>query len=130
MNKDVIPFIPASFGSFVGLLFTFGVLGIVIHVVQPYQTWCWQVVMAFAGQKRWDEKIRVPHLEMLGFLGDSFLSRGAARFPIKTLVQMFLVSREICRARMVIGYPGWHAPVTSIQNHEKSKVVKLPTSQL
>jgi len=75
MNKDVIPFIPARFGSFVGLVFIFGILGIVIHVVQLYQTWCWQVVIAMAGQKRWDSKIRVPRLEMLRFLGNSFLGQ-------------------------------------------------------
>jgi hypothetical protein len=57
VNKDVIPFIPASFRSFVALVFTFGILGIVLHVFQLYQTWFWQVVMAFAGQKRWDVKI-------------------------------------------------------------------------
>jgi len=68
MNKDVISFIPANFGSFVGLSFIFGVLGLVIHVVQLYQTCCWQVVMALVGQKRRDGKIRVPRL-------DSFLSR-------------------------------------------------------
>jgi hypothetical protein len=72
MNKDVIPFIPASFGSFVGLVFTFGVLGIVIHIVQQYhQTWCWQVVMALAGQMPWDRKIRGPRLEVLRSSSDS-----------------------------------------------------------
>jgi len=76
MNKDVIPFIPASFGSFMGLVFTFGVLGIVIHIVHLYhQTWCWQVVMALAGQMRWDRKIRGPRLEMLRFRKDSFLDQ-------------------------------------------------------
>jgi hypothetical protein len=75
MNQDVIPFIPASFGSFVGLLFIFGILGIVVHVVLLYQTWCWEVVMALAGQRRWDGKIRVPRLEILRFLGDSFLGQ-------------------------------------------------------
>jgi hypothetical protein len=75
MNKDVIPFIPASFGSFVGLAFIFGVLGIVIHVVQLYQTCCWQVVRTLTGQKLRDGKIRGPRLKILRFLGDSFLGR-------------------------------------------------------
>jgi hypothetical protein len=75
MNKDVIPFIPASFGSFMGLVFTFGVLGIVIHVVQLYQIWCWQVLMAMAGQKRWNRKIRVPRLKMLQFHWNYFLGQ-------------------------------------------------------
>jgi len=66
MNEDVIPFIPASFRSFVGLVFAFGVLGIAIHIVQQYQTCCWQVVMALAGQKHRDGVLR---LEMLRFLG-------------------------------------------------------------
>lgn len=49
MNKDVISFIPASFGSFLGLFFAFSVLGILINVVLQYQSWCWQVVMTLAG---------------------------------------------------------------------------------
>jgi len=76
MNKDVIPFIPASFGSFVGLIFAFNVLGIVIYIVQLYyQTWCCQAVMALAGQMPWDRKIRGPRLEMLRFRKDSFLDQ-------------------------------------------------------
>jgi hypothetical protein len=75
MNKDVIPFIPANFGSFVCLILTFGVLGIVIHVVQPYRFWCWQVVMASAGQICWDRKLRGPRLKMLRFRRDSFLDQ-------------------------------------------------------
>ena len=53
MNKDVISFIPIRFGSFVGLVFAFGVLGILIHVVLQYQNWCWQVVMTLARQRGW-----------------------------------------------------------------------------
>jgi hypothetical protein len=79
MDKNVIPFIPASFGSFVGLVFTFSVLGIVIHIVQLYQTWCWQVVMALAGQMRWDRKIRGPRLEMLRFGRNSFLDQPTSK---------------------------------------------------
>ena len=75
MDKDVIPFIPPRFGSFVGLVFTFGVLGIVIYIVQLYQDWCWQVVMALAGQVPWDRKIRGPRLELLRSSGDSFLDQ-------------------------------------------------------
>jgi hypothetical protein len=70
MNKDVIP-LPASFGSFVGLVFTFGVLGTVIYIAQVHQIWCRQVVMALVGQMPWDRKIRGPRLEMLGFRRDS-----------------------------------------------------------
>jgi hypothetical protein len=80
MNKDVIPFIPASFGSFIGLVFIFGILGLFIHIVQLYhQTWCWQVVMALAGQIHWDRKIRGPRLEMLGFRKDPFLSQPTSK---------------------------------------------------
>jgi hypothetical protein len=79
MNGDVIPFIPASFGSFVGLVFTFSVLGIVIHIAQLYETWCWQVVMALAGQMRWDRKVRGPRLEMLRFRRDSFLEQSTSK---------------------------------------------------
>ena len=76
MNQNVIPFIPASFGSFVGLVFTFGVLGIAIYIVQLYhQTWCWQVGMALAGQMPWDRKIRGPRLEMLRSSSDPLLDQ-------------------------------------------------------
>ncbi|KAF4629532.1 hypothetical protein G7Y89_g8613 [Cudoniella acicularis] len=34
MNKDVIPFIPTNFGSFVGMVVIFGALGGIIHSVQ------------------------------------------------------------------------------------------------
>ena len=37
MNEHVIPFITPNFGSFVGLILVFGVLGAVVHFVQPYQ---------------------------------------------------------------------------------------------
>ena len=53
MNKDVISFIPASFGSFVGLVLVFSVVGILIHAVLQYQSWCWQIVMTLAGQRCW-----------------------------------------------------------------------------
>ena len=66
MSKDVIPFVPASFGSFVGLVFTFGILG---------------TVMALAGQMHWDRKIRGPRLEMLRFRGDSFLDQPTRQTP-------------------------------------------------
>jgi hypothetical protein len=76
MNKDVIPFIPASFGSFVGLVFTLGGLGIVIHIVQLYyQTWFWQVVMALAGQMPWDKKIRGARRGMLRSSSDPLLNQ-------------------------------------------------------
>jgi hypothetical protein len=57
MNKDVISFIPASFGSFVGLVLAFGALGVLIHAVIQYQSWCWQVVMTLAGQRCWQGMI-------------------------------------------------------------------------
>jgi hypothetical protein len=57
MNHDFVSFIPANFGSFVGLVFTFSVLGIFIHVVLQYQSWCWQIAMALAGQQRWSGKM-------------------------------------------------------------------------
>jgi len=71
MNKDVIPFIPANFASFMCLILTFSVLGIVI--VRPYRFWCWQVVMASLEQTCWDKKVRGPRLKMLRSRRDSFL---------------------------------------------------------
>jgi hypothetical protein len=53
MNKEIISFIPASFGSFVGLVFVFGVLGILIHVVLQYQNWCWQAFVTLARLRGW-----------------------------------------------------------------------------
>lgn len=73
MNKDVIAFIPAKFGSFIGLVFMFGVLGIIIHIAQLYQTWCWQVVMDLTEKKRSDRTIKEPLLENLRSYGDFFL---------------------------------------------------------
>jgi hypothetical protein len=70
MDHDVIPFIPANFVSFVGLVFTFGILGIVIHLVLFYQARCWQLVRDLAGQMLWDEKIRGPCIGMLRFTRD------------------------------------------------------------
>jgi hypothetical protein len=58
MRGDVIPFIPASFGSFVVLVFTFVILGIAIYTIQLRQNWCWPVVKALVGQMRWDRKTR------------------------------------------------------------------------
>jgi hypothetical protein len=76
MDRNVIPFIPVSFGSFVGLVCAFGVLGIVIHIVQQYhQTWFWQVILALAGQMPWDRKIRGPRLEMLRSSSDPLLNQ-------------------------------------------------------
>jgi hypothetical protein len=67
MNQDVISFIPASFGSFVALIFIFGVLGSVIHFVPLYQSRFWHVVRDYSGQKLWDEKIRAQGIERLRF---------------------------------------------------------------
>ena len=53
MNKDFISFMPANPGSFVGLIFVFGVLGILIHIVLQCQNWNPQVVMTLAWQRRW-----------------------------------------------------------------------------
>jgi hypothetical protein len=91
MNKDVIPFIPANFGSFMCLILTFGVLGVVIHVVQPYRFWCWQVVMASAGETVWNRKIRGPRLKMLRSCRDSLLDQqdmeneAGLAFPVEEL---------------------------------------------
>jgi len=53
MNKDIISFMPKTPVSFVGLVFVFGVLGLLIHVVLQYQNWSWQAVMTLAGQRNW-----------------------------------------------------------------------------
>ncbi|PMD64753.1 uncharacterized protein K444DRAFT_659975 [Hyaloscypha bicolor E] len=53
MNRDVISFIPANFGSFISLVFGFGILGILILVMRQYEDWCWQVFMALNGQRCW-----------------------------------------------------------------------------
>jgi hypothetical protein len=55
MNQDVISFIPASFGSFVCLVFAFSVLGALVYIVLQYQSWCWQGVMTLGGQRYWQE---------------------------------------------------------------------------
>lgn len=57
MDRDVISFIPANFGSFVGLVLIFVVLGLFIHVVLQYESWSPQAVMALAGQQRWARKL-------------------------------------------------------------------------
>jgi hypothetical protein len=56
LNKDIIPFIPRNFGSFIGMTVTFVVLGALIHIVQL--SWGWQVFSGWVGHKRWDQKIR------------------------------------------------------------------------
>jgi hypothetical protein len=68
MNKDVIPFVSQSFGSFLLSIFTFAVLGMAIHVIQIYPTWCRQFVMAWAGQKPWDRAMRPRLIEMLRYV--------------------------------------------------------------
>jgi hypothetical protein len=65
MNKDVISFIPASFGSFLGLVFTFGVLGFLIHFILHYPSWCGQAVMTLAGPRCWQGMIRGKNQEEL-----------------------------------------------------------------
>jgi hypothetical protein len=52
MNKDVISFIPASFGSFVCLVFAFSVLGALVYIVLQYQSWCWQGGMTLGTGKK------------------------------------------------------------------------------
>jgi len=89
MNRDVIPFIPASFGSFVGLLFMFNVLGIVIHVAQRYQTW-----------QGWGKKIRGRFLEMLQFCSDSIIGQPTRRAQEDVPYELAEVSPE---ARLGIG---------------------------
>lgn len=44
MDRNVIPFLPANFRSFVGLVSTFGFLGCVFLVAVLYHTRCWKVV--------------------------------------------------------------------------------------
>jgi hypothetical protein len=57
LGKDIIPFIPRNFGSFIGLtIVTFVVLGALIHTVRPL--WNWQVFSGWVGHKRWDQKVR------------------------------------------------------------------------
>jgi len=73
MNRDVIPFIPTNFGSFIGLIVIFGVLGVIIHTVQLYQTWCCQVFMALASQKTRNRNIRGLRLRILQSSKDSLL---------------------------------------------------------
>jgi hypothetical protein len=69
MDRNVIPFLPASFGSFVGLIITFGILGIVIviHFVPSYHTQCWQIVGDLAWPKLWEEKTKFSWIAMLQF---------------------------------------------------------------
>ena len=73
MNKGVIPFLPTSFGSFVGLIFVFSVLGIAIRNVY------WQDVVSSAGQMNWKRKLPRPRLEMLGFRSDSLVDRPTSK---------------------------------------------------
>ncbi|KAN0112261.1 hypothetical protein V8E51_005212 [Hyaloscypha variabilis] len=47
-NKEIIP---ASFGSFVGLVFGFSVLGFLLHVVLQYQNWGGKIVKKFFAQE-------------------------------------------------------------------------------
>jgi hypothetical protein len=57
LGKDIIPFIPRNFGSFIGLtIIIFVVLGALIHTVRPL--WGWQVFSGWVGHKLWDQKIR------------------------------------------------------------------------
>jgi len=78
MNKDVIPFLPARFGSFVGLVFTFSVLGIVILVAQYRFRW-WQVGIDFVEQMYWKRKIRGSRLKRLQSCGDSFVGQPTSK---------------------------------------------------
>ncbi|KAE9375126.1 hypothetical protein N431DRAFT_402425 [Stipitochalara longipes BDJ] len=47
-NKEIIP---ASFGSFVGLVFGFSVLGFLLHVVLQYQNWGGKIVKKFFAEE-------------------------------------------------------------------------------
>ncbi|KAH9210687.1 hypothetical protein DL95DRAFT_465582 [Leptodontidium sp. 2 PMI_412] len=69
MDQNVIPFLPASFGSFVSLIIIFGILGmvIVIHFVPSYHTRCWQLVGDLAWPKLWEKKTKVSCSSMLRF---------------------------------------------------------------
>jgi hypothetical protein len=57
MNKDVISFIPANFGSFVGLDLAFTALGFLIYALLQYPSWCLQQVRPLAGQRCWQGMI-------------------------------------------------------------------------
>jgi hypothetical protein len=70
MDQDVISFIPANFGSFLGLVFTFGVLGIAIHFVFLHQARCWHLVKDMAGHSPLNEKIRGLCITTLRFTRD------------------------------------------------------------
>jgi hypothetical protein len=67
MDKNVIPFLPASFGSFVVLIITFGVLGTVIHFVPSYHAPGWQTVGGLAWRKFRDKRPQFSWITMLQF---------------------------------------------------------------
>lgn len=69
MDRNVIPFLPASFGSFVGLIITFGILGMAIATcfVPSYHTRCWQIVGDLAWPKLLEKKTKFSYIAMLRF---------------------------------------------------------------
>lgn len=90
MDRNVIPFLPASFGSFVGLVITFGILGLVIHFVPLYQTRCWKVVEDFAGRRRkhWDKKVKVPRIATLKLSTTYFFRRQSFQTDLEQVQQI------------------------------------------
>ena len=54
--KEVIPFLPANFVSFVCLILIFGIMGIAILALHPYQ-FGWQVVLILARHIRQSTKV-------------------------------------------------------------------------
>jgi uncharacterized membrane protein YdfJ with MMPL/SSD domain len=81
MNEHVVPFITPNFGSFVGLILAFGVLGAIVHYVQPYQIWRHLVGVASVGLTLWDRTITLPSLNLLQFRWPSRPSDAASRIP-------------------------------------------------
>ena len=65
MRANVIPFIPANFGSFVIMSLVFGGLGVSIYAFQEGQYWNWQVVVETARHVFWAVKMEEGRLKTL-----------------------------------------------------------------
>ena len=81
LDAHFIPFIPAKFTSLIILIAVFFALGflsqLISHLVQRYQTRCWNFVLALNGQKRWSRTKRGSFFEWLRSRVDA-LSEGRA----------------------------------------------------
>jgi len=73
MDRQVIPFVPANFRSFIGLIFGFGALGIVINSVQLYLFRYWQAIITSA-RLGWGWLIMAPYLKIGRFYKDTFIA--------------------------------------------------------